>query len=132
MTAMTDRSSRRTLVVVLLVGVLAGPGLRTLAGPGAPGPPGAALVGRWDPVDGKQRGTLEFTREGVLKVRSLEPDGKEARFEGSFKVVGEGKMEVELAYMGVKTRHVLKYTCQGDELTTTDEKGTVEKFKRVK
>ncbi len=89
------------------------------------------LVGRWESLDPQHKGTVEFTRDGKVRIVSQEPNGKEVKFGGSYSWTDKERVTVELTFMGTTFKQVLKVQCSRDELTTTDEKGVAEKFKRA-
>jgi uncharacterized protein (TIGR03066 family) len=97
------------------------------------------IVGKWEPKDTKQKGTVEFipkdaknTTEGKVLLKIEDPAGKVIEVNGTYKFTGDDKVEVELNFMGEKMKEELKVTVTKDELVTVDSKDKKETFKRVK
>jgi uncharacterized protein (TIGR03066 family) len=90
------------------------------------------IVGKWEPKDTKQKGTVEFTKDGKVNLKIEDPAGKVVEITGTYKFNGDDKVEVELNFMGEKMKEELKVTVTKDELTTVDSKDKKESFKRVK
>ncbi len=91
------------------------------------------IVGKWIPAQekDKEKGTVEFTKEGKVLLKLMEGD-KKFDINGTYKFTSDDKMEVELDFMGEKKKETLKVKVTKDELTTVDEKDREEKFKRAK
>ncbi len=91
------------------------------------------IVGQWIPTQekDKDKAVLEFTKDGkvILKVTD---GGKTVELAGTYKFLGEDKIEVELALGNDKKKETLKVKVTKDELTTTDSKDKVDTFKRGK
>jgi hypothetical protein len=79
----------------------------------------------------KHKGTTEYLKDGTLV---LVLDGVPGEMKGKYKFLEEEVMEVALEIPGgaEKMTQKLKVKIDKDELSTTDEKGTVDKFKRKK
>jgi uncharacterized protein (TIGR03066 family) len=90
------------------------------------------IIGKWEPKDGKQKGTVEFTKDNKVLLKIEGPDMKVIEVTGTYKFNGDEKVEVELNFMGEKMKEELKVTVTKDELTTIDSKDKKEIFKRVK
>ncbi len=89
------------------------------------------IVGKWEPKDTKQKGTVEFTKDGKVLLKIEDDKGKVHDITGTYKFTGEDKVEVELTFMGEKMKEELKVTATKDELTTVDSKDKKEVFKKV-
>jgi uncharacterized protein (TIGR03066 family) len=89
------------------------------------------ILGKWEMSRDKQKISLEFAKDGILKVR-LTNDDKNTDVEGKYKFVDDDNMEVELVYMGDTKKEKLKVVVTKEELTTTDGAGKKETFKRTK
>jgi uncharacterized protein (TIGR03066 family) len=90
------------------------------------------IVGKWEPKDTKQKGTVEFTKDNKVLLKIEGPDMKIIEVTGTYKFTGDDKVEVELNFMGEKMKEELKVTVTKDELVTVDSKDKKETFKRVK
>ncbi len=92
------------------------------------------IVGKWEPKDTKQKGTVEFTKDNKVLLKIEDPAGKVIEITGTYKFIGttEDKIEVELTFMGEKMKEELTITVTKDELTTIDSKDKKESFKKVK
>ncbi len=99
---------------------------------GAAAKPKDMVVGTWEAVDAKdgKGGKITYTKEGGLIV---EMPGA-PKMEGKYKFLEDELMEVEIMpppetkLPAMKQK--MKMKVGKDEMTTTDEKGTVEKFKK--
>jgi len=86
--------------------------------------PADLIVGKWEGGEGDKKGTMEFTKDGKVKV-SMGP----MSLEGTYKFVSDDTMEVTM--MGQTAKVKVKVT--KDELEmTTEGKTDTEKFKRAK
>jgi uncharacterized protein (TIGR03066 family) len=86
------------------------------------------IVGKWMPADEKQKDTrIEFLRDGKLKVSAAG-----LNFNGKYRFIQAGVLEVEITIEGNAHKQKAKVKVTRNELVTTNEKGTVDKFKRVK
>lgn len=91
------------------------------------------IVGKWTLVKSEQeiKGTLEFTKDGKVKISFTPPEGEAVSVEGTYKVTAEDKIEVELESMEKKQTESLTVKVTKEELTTTDSRGQTVTFKRV-
>jgi hypothetical protein len=89
------------------------------------------IVGKWELVDTEGGPTFEYASDGTLKL--VLGEGLPTRT-GRYAFQGEGDMTVEWdgAADPAKKTHKLKVVVTTDELTTTDEKGKVTRFKRAR
>jgi len=86
------------------------------------------IVGKWEPTEKKdQTPVIEFTKDGKVKISI-----QQLKIEGTYKFLDDNNMEVETTFMGQTKKEKMKVEVTKDELTTTDPKGEIEKFKRVK
>jgi len=90
------------------------------------------IVGKWEPKEGKQKGTVEFTKDNKVLLKIEDPAGKVIEVNGTYTFKGDDKIEVELTFMGEKMKEELKVTVTKDELVTVDSKDKKETFKKVK
>jgi uncharacterized protein (TIGR03066 family) len=104
----------------------------------APPPPknSELIVGKWEGADekDKEKGTLEFTKDGAM-IAVMSAGGKEMKMNGKYKFTADDTMEVQLEVPELKKelpKETLKVKVMGDGMETTDSKGKVDKFKRVK
>jgi uncharacterized protein (TIGR03066 family) len=92
----------------------------------------ALIVGIWTPLGQKQMYPyIEFLKGGKFKVRRTEVMGTKD-FDGKYRFLGSGFMEVEFTSGDEMERKKVKVRVTRDELETTTEGVVVEKFKRVK
>ena len=84
------------------------------------------IIGKWKSVDEKDKGTVEFTRDGkmIMSAGGLE-------MKGDYKFTKDDEIEVSVDIMGQKSTQKMTVSITGDELTTTDEKKKTDKFKKV-
>ena len=98
------------------------------------------LVGVWklvkfqgeDPPGGGA--TVEFTKNGKMII-TLETDGQKIEMKGTYKLVGEDKIDYKVALPedgGDKSEVLTIKKLTDDELVTTDPEDVKEEFKRVK
>jgi len=105
-----------------------------LSGCGGGGKPKDLIIGKWE-VDAKDipkelagmKPTIEFKTDGTT-VMTAGP----MTMGGKYKFVSEDDVEVEMSFAGITKKEKNKVKVTADELTTTDEKGKVEKYKKVK
>ncbi len=114
----------RLPVVLVCLGLLCSAGLLWAADK-----PKDLIVGKWAPDKGDNKITVEFTKDGAVKV--IFPEGI-LTIEGKYKFTDDKTMEMELTSMGMTQKDKLEVAINKDEMTTTDSKGKVEKFKRIK
>jgi uncharacterized protein (TIGR03066 family) len=87
------------------------------------------FLGKWQP-DGEADITLEVMPAGKLQIVIT---GKEAQtIAGTYKWVDAETVEVTIAMDKDKKTEKLKLAFDGDTMTTTDQGGKADKFKRVK
>lgn len=89
------------------------------------------LVGKWETKEAGGTAAVEFTKDGKLTLVAT-VDGKELKFEGTYKVDGN-KLSATLKAGDkeqTQTRTITKLT--GTELATTDDKGKERLYTRVK
>lgn len=91
------------------------------------GKPKDLIVGKWQAGD--MAAVLEFHKDGKLTVTA---GGK--KIEGTYKFTADDAMEVVLDFGkgDKKTQKLSKVKIENDELSTTDEMGKTEKFKKAK
>ena len=91
------------------------------------------IVGKWEPLEPKGKGAvLEFKKDGTLSV-AIKDDGKEVKFDGTFKFLADDVMEITMDVMGQKmTEKITLKKIDKDGMTTVDAMGKEEKFKRLK
>ena len=93
------------------------------------------LIGKWDVVKGAPPGsktaTMEFTKDGKI-LMGFEKDGKEVKFDATYKVEGKGfTMSMKRGDMEV-TQKVEVAKAEGDTLVLKGEKGDVLELRRKK
>jgi uncharacterized protein (TIGR03066 family) len=90
--------------------------------------PQQLILGRWEPVDGKDKAVVEFLKDGKLKISS-----RDVTLEGSYKFIDDKTLEVKVVFGGnEQAPSRLTVTVTKDELTTEEAgKGKKERFKRV-
>src|SRR5438128_451472 len=109
------------LAVVALLAVAVRPAL-------AAEKPQDLIVGKWQPSDAKDKATLEFLKDGKLKITS-----DQFTVDGSYKFIDDKTMEVKIAFGGQEMAVKLKVTVAKDDLTMQEEgKEKKDTFKRVK
>lgn len=142
------------LVLSTWIAVIGCSSSSTTGGSGGPGGGGGSakslIVGKWDMTEKegkaqKKDGHVEFTEDGkVLMVESgggqsmklngaykfLDDDNIELEIENPFADLAKEGKNIEVKVEGLKMK--LKVSVTADELTTTNEKGQVSKFKRIK
>lgn len=88
------------------------------------------IVGKWKPVaeDGKAP-ELEFTKDGKVTVSE-----KEFKANGTYKFVGDDKLEVSIDFMGEKleVKLTIKKIEKDEMILIESEKKKEDVFKRVK
>jgi hypothetical protein len=85
------------------------------------------LLGKWESVDPKQPGTVEFRRDRTAIVAM----GDEPEIHGTFNALGEDVIEIHLDLGGSPITQKLKIRVGKDELVTTDEANKVDRFRRI-
>ncbi len=90
------------------------------------------IVGKWAPTKDKDDTTIEFTKDGKIKIL-----GKQIlAIDGEYKLLDDSTLQVKLTYGGEEKTFKLKTAVTGDELTTQVIEGgkemDKESFKRVK
>jgi uncharacterized protein (TIGR03066 family) len=88
------------------------------------------IIGKWEAADEKEKGvSMEYKPDGTLTV-SMGP----IKMDAKYKFTADEDMEVEMNMPGLKEpiKQKLKVKVSKDEMSTTDEKGKVDKFKRAK
>ena len=93
------------------------------------------IVGKWEIIEDKQSGTIEFKADGTMMI-VVKLDGNEIPLKGTYKFTAEDALVVEFTppIEGAdKLTQKLKIAkIDKNELITKDEKGKEDKFKRVK
>lgn len=91
--------------------------------------PEEMLIGNWQ---GKM-GTMEFLQDGsAVVVVTDKASGRVATIKGSWAPVEEGKIKMDLAYMGESMSQVIAINfVDSDKLEITDEKGEVDNMTRI-
>jgi len=86
------------------------------------------LIGKWEQGEGDKKGTLEFTRDGKLKVSI-----QSISIDGTYKLLDEKTLEVTIDFMGKKESHKSPFKVTRDtlELTDPNDPTKIERFKRV-
>ncbi len=87
------------------------------------------IVGKWE-SGGADKGVIEFTKDGKLKITV-----RETSADGTYKFIDEKMekmIEVTVSLGGQTLTEKLTIAVTKDELTTTDSKNMTEKFKRAK
>jgi uncharacterized protein (TIGR03066 family) len=88
------------------------------------------IVGKWQPAkEDKQEMTLEFKKDGTLKVEVKKPG---IALDGKYKFTKDDELEVEMTFMGETKKETMTVKVTNEELTTKDSKGKEETFKKVK
>jgi serine/threonine protein kinase/HEAT repeat protein len=83
------------------------------------------LLGKWESLDPKQPGTIEFRPDGaVVVVMGGTPEAK-----GTYQFLQENTVEITLTVGGQKVSQKLKIDVTKDRLTTTDEHNKVDQFR---
>lgn len=90
------------------------------------------IVGKWVSVKDKDKGTLEFTKNGKVLLKARDDDGKLIEVSGTFKVLGENQVEVTLTLLGESKKDKLTLEFDKNEISFTDSKKRTEKFRRIK
>jgi len=93
------------------------------------------IVGKWRaevPQDAPKEAVeltpvVEFKKDGGLVIEI----GKLLKLEGKYRFLNESDLELEIEVMGKKDAKKIKVEVTKDTLSTTDEKGKVEKMKRI-
>lgn len=91
------------------------------------------VVGSWEPEKAPPNGkaSIEFLKDGKLKMR-IEVQDQKIEIDGSYKFTADDSMELEMTFNGQTKKETIKLAIAEDVMTTTDSKGKVEKFKRIK
>jgi uncharacterized protein (TIGR03066 family) len=89
------------------------------------------LVGKWEPKEKGAAGVVEFTKDGKVTI-TANVDGKESKFEGTYKIDGNKLSATVKAgdKEQTQTRTITKLT--DTELVTTDDKGKERQYARIK
>jgi uncharacterized protein (TIGR03066 family) len=82
------------------------------------------LVGKWQPADKKENVTIEFTKDGKLKV-SVEIAGKTETVEGTYKLDGN-KLSIAVPFAGAEQKDEITITKLTDDEMETESKGKVD------
>jgi uncharacterized protein (TIGR03066 family) len=85
------------------------------------------IVGKWEGGDGPQKAVLEFMKDGKLRMNA-----GAFNLDGVYKFLDDDNIEVGLGEGGQRIAVKLKIKVTDTELETTDEKGKVEKLRRVR
>jgi len=89
------------------------------------------IIGKWEVQDGEWKGkTLEFTKEGVVRIPLLPSVVKEYKYQ----FVSDDALEIEMpVFLSQDLVKKNKYTVafQKDQMTATDDKGKAMQMKRV-
>src|SRR5262245_63214587 len=99
------------------------------------------IIGKWEPTDSAEKGTLEFAKDGTMKMgtgpisiqakyKFIDDQTMEVEMENPLGGLGAGAGGVQVQIPKTITSRV-KVSVTKDELTTTDDKGKTTKFKRV-
>jgi uncharacterized protein (TIGR03066 family) len=89
------------------------------------------LLGKWEPVDGKEAITIEFSDKGKMTI-SIDVGGKSEKVEGTYKLDGD-KLEMVISFGGKDMKETVTITkLTDDEWAGKDSKGKEESFKRPK
>ncbi len=102
------------------------------AAAGAADRPDELIVGKWGPANGKDKGTVEFAKNGKLSVKGKDDDGKDFDVGGTYKFIGDDALDVVLTVAGEVKKERLKVKVDKDELSLTDSKKRTQTFKRAK
>jgi len=118
---------------IVAIGLIAG---LSVLGADAHAGPKQDIIGKWT---GDRGATIEFQADGKLAVtvRKIPRPGSNAKPEtktatGSYAWVDDASLTVELKLGGEIKKDTLKIKLDGDTLTTTDSRGTIETLKRTK
>jgi uncharacterized protein (TIGR03066 family) len=91
-------------------------------------PVSQAILGKWKSLEIKEDATLEFLKDGKLRIAA-----QEITIDGSYKFTDESTMEVTIVIGGKENVLKLKVKLEGDMLTTQEiGKEKTERFRRVK
>ena len=91
----------------------------------------AKLVGVWQPSKDDKAPSVEFTKDGKLKI-VIDMDGKKVTIDGTYEVDGENVKVVMKDPEGKEHKDTLKITKLTDkELVTEDSKGMKDEFKKA-
>jgi uncharacterized protein (TIGR03066 family) len=114
----------RTLCLVALLLCLC-----PLLAAGADPKPKELIVGKWEPINQKEKSILEFKADGKL-VMMIGAD----TFEAKYKFTADDEIVVELTIPGADKGAVekLKVKVTKDELITIDSRKIEEKLRRIK
>jgi WD40 repeat protein len=95
--------------------------------PAPPSPARELLVGKWESQDEKEKGSLEFQKDGSVHMAMAgAPETK-----GTYKFLDENTIQLALPVPnGESVSQKLKVQVGSDELVTTDESNKVDRFKR--
>ncbi len=91
------------------------------------------LVGTWEVTKGDSLpvgSTVEFTKDGKSKFVILNSDGKTQKFEGTYKIEGQGFKSVVKIEDKEHTETIKVTTLTDKELVVVDEKGQKDTFKK--
>lgn len=95
-----------------------------------------ALVGKWEAkqtVGGKElKATVNFQKDGKLLMNVTNTPMGDLKFEGKYKVIDAGTLEVTIMFMGKTMTEKSKFKITGDKLEMTDKNDKKETFTRVK
>jgi uncharacterized protein (TIGR03066 family) len=103
------------LLVIVLLGLLT-----AVAGLQAQDKPQDLILGKWDPVDEKGKSTVEFLKDGKLRISA-----QQLTLEGSYKFLDDKTIETRVIFAGKEEKGLkLAIKVTKDELVTTHLEGT--------
>ncbi len=88
--------------------------------------PRELIVGKWDSLDAKEKGSVEFGKDGTVEVI----DGQAGPLKGTYTFLDDKNIEIVLDMGGTKVTEKLKVEVGPDQLVTTNQGNAVKKFKR--
>ena len=94
--------------------------------------PEELIVGKWAPAKEKDKGVVEFTKNGKVHLKGKDNDGKAFEFAGTYRFVSADAVEVTISYQGESKKDKLRVKVGADELSLTDSRKRTETFRRTK
>ena len=95
-----------------------------------------ALLGKWEAKqkvgDKELKATIDFQKDGKLTMNVAGTPMGDIKFDGKYKVIDAGNIEVTITFMGRTMTEKSKFKITGDKLELTDKNDKKETFMRVK
>lgn len=87
------------------------------------------IVGKWELIESPNKNTIEFMPDGVYKLVEISEQGvRGAALEGKYQFKDDETVVIDLGVVPYEQ----KVKVNGDELVTTETKGKVDKYRRLK